>query len=564
MISLHILMRLLRAQHENGSWSNTSEVTSYGILALSSLSKLPWVQQLDTSRIVSTIERGKSFLHSKRSEWKTGQYLWIEKVTYGSSVLSEAYCLAAALVPIPSTAQAHLDTDTVHAFLVPERLLLGMRKTGNLLARTPLFAETAPWSLRAAEMQACFAMQALQRQPQHIFPRTATNEDKYMFIIPLALTACAEAHGCPVSLSVMYEMMVLSVLNFHVDEYMEGVVERHFAANLDAIRDVVKGIFREIHPGGHNQPNGSAGGLNGHNMKPTKPVRPDPAGLGESVAGRKRLRNGLPVPNGNTEAANQGERAVPTSEDVKSVLSRYVRHILHHPAVLSSPAQLQTQLVSELQSFLLAHITQAEDNHRLRTGRAPNNGNNNKSSSNGHLVTTGNSDDPIPSRAASQPPTPSRTFYNWVRSTSADHTSCPFSFVFFTCLVHASSSSSSASANNRQTCPLHNNYYYYYPSARTAYLAEDLCRHLATLCRMYNDLGSVRRDAEEGTLNSVDFPEFSVGKDLKAEGDDDEKKKKKKEKKKGRRSCCGLRSMRGRSWRWRWRSWRRSWEVRWG
>ena len=51
------------------------------------------------------------------------------------------------------------------------------------------------------------------------------------------------------------------------------------------------------------------------------------------------------------------------------------------------------------------------------------------------------------------------------------------------------------------------------------YFANDLCRHLATMCRMYNDYGSVRRDRVEDNLNSVDFAEFQ------AEGSADEAKK---------------------------------------
>lgn len=39
-------------------------------------------------------------------------------------------------------------------------------------------------------------------------------------------------------------------------------------------------------------------------------------------------------------------------------------------------------------------------------------------------------------------------------------------------------------------------------------MAEDLCRHLASMCRMYNDYACVARDHEEVNLNSTDFPEF--------------------------------------------------------
>lgn len=34
--------------------------------------------------------------------------------------------------------------------------------------------------------------------------------------------------------------------------------------------------------------------------------------------------------------------------------------------------------------------------------------------------------------------------------------------------------------------------------------------HLATMCRTYNDYGSIRRDMAEGNLNSADFPEFTT------------------------------------------------------
>jgi len=85
---------------------------------------------------------------------------------------------------------------------------------------------------------------------------------------------------------------------------------------------------------------------------------------------------------------------------------------------------------------------------------------------------------------------PRTTFFNWVRTTSADHTSCPYSFVFYLCLM--GSGSASLEMNIRQR-----------------YNLEDECRHLASMCRQCNDLGSVARDQYEGNLNSVNFPEFA-------------------------------------------------------
>lgn len=64
-----------------------------------------------------------------------------------------------------------------------------------------------------------------------------------------------------------------------------------------------------------------------------------------------------------------------------------------------------------------------------------------------------------------------------------------FSFIFYTCLISQPSSR-------------------LWASACTSFLAEDLCRNLASMCRMYNDYGSASRDTEEGNLNSMNFPEF--------------------------------------------------------
>ena len=156
--------------------------------------------------------------------------------------------------------------------LVADAVLLGIRKCGKFLASAPLLSKIEPPALRAAEMRACFAMRALQYQPPSIFPRTASDKDKYSFIIPLALTLCAEIHGHVASVSVLYEMMVLSILNFHVDEYMEGVVEKHFREDLDTIRHLVSQLFTEFRPGTHSCVANSDG-------KGTEATRQDSKGL---------------------------------------------------------------------------------------------------------------------------------------------------------------------------------------------------------------------------------------------------------------------------------------------
>jgi hypothetical protein len=42
------------------------------------------------------------------------------------------------------------------------------------------------------------------------------------------------------------------------------------------------------------------------------------------------------------------------------------------------------------------------------------------------------------------------------------------------------------------------------------YFGESSVRHMAVLCKQYNDFGSVTRDAEEDNLTSVDFAELGT------------------------------------------------------
>ena len=120
----------------------------------------------------------------------------------------------------------------------------------------------------------------------------------------------------------------------------------------------------------------------------------------------------------------------------------------------------------ELRMFLLSHLQQAANNNRFTTQRNVNN-----------------------LGAVFQ--SPRSSFYRWVQSTSSDHTSCPYSFVLYQCLL--------VEGLAGRDC---------FPSVQEKYVAEAMCRHLAVLCRMYNDYGSLRRDRDEKNLNSINFLDF--------------------------------------------------------
>lgn len=91
---LQCLCQLLQSQNPDGSWGSKGlrEESSYAIIALTNLDSLLSCQYFATA-ITWAIYRGRSFLR----ELAMGkvEYLWIEKVTYGSENLAETYVIAA-------------------------------------------------------------------------------------------------------------------------------------------------------------------------------------------------------------------------------------------------------------------------------------------------------------------------------------------------------------------------------------------------------------------------------------------------------------------------------------
>jgi len=95
IVSLYqVLVRTLMTQDSNGSWGTSScrEANAYATLTISKASILPFLGPIE-AHIGSAIEAAQAYLLSTNET--TPSYLWVEKVTYGSAVLTKAYVLAA-------------------------------------------------------------------------------------------------------------------------------------------------------------------------------------------------------------------------------------------------------------------------------------------------------------------------------------------------------------------------------------------------------------------------------------------------------------------------------------
>ncbi|KAI9847155.1 MAG: hypothetical protein M1837_003017 [Sclerophora amabilis] len=475
LISLYQdLIRTLQTQNADGSWGSrqSREETAYAILTISKACTLPFLDSLRPA-IDSSIQNGRQFLEMSPKD--KSDYLWVEKVTYGSAVLCESYVLAAL-----ETSYENLELSDKLSSLVdlPEA---SIAKFVKFYSNIPLFSSTASWKLRAALIEGYLFTPQIRKLRLDVFPRTGMEEDKYFEYIPFTWTACNNRNNTFLSTQSLKDMMIISFLNYQADEYMEAVVGRHFSGKTSSVVSMIDDIFFEIETKGNKRPQSPglpAASLdehttlrNAHAASNGKSQRLD--GQTNAVGNGNPITNGSSTSNGTTNGhlmtdAYEDEDQ-PSLKDVADVLSSFIRFVMHHPSVLAATPLDHARVKTELRTFLLAHMQQSEDNDRFSTQGLEDSSN---------LVFH----------------RPRTSFYRWVHSTSANHTSCPYSFAFYQCLLGGVEDTSSPRES--------------FPSTEEKYISEAMCRHLAVMCRMYNDYGSVARDRDEKNLNSINFPDF--------------------------------------------------------
>ncbi|KAI9649363.1 hypothetical protein NHQ30_001938 [Ciborinia camelliae] len=425
IILLQILHRTLHTQNINGSWGagDSCEVTAYGILTLIDATFFPWAGDLD-KQVLKAIRKGQVFLNEHRDNWDKITYTWVEKVSYGLSILSRTYCVAATYAAIK-----YPPTNSSQWKPLPKILDIPfdrVTKFTKFFSMIPLFTNESSWKLIASIMEGYLFLPRLRRIRLDIFPRQNMAEDKYLEYIPFTWTVCNNK-GVFLETDLIWDMMVISMLNYQADEFMKIGVGHHDSA-FDLIREVFSKTTSE-HDVSTSQENTSAS-------------------------------SGDIIPSSSDEGLNDD-----TTNDILTTLLRFKNYVLHHPSIQNASKTHLAHLSRQLEDFLIAHLSRSIDNSRF--AELP-----------GHDATTPMAF-PI-----------SISYWNWVRHVSAIHTSCPYFWDWISCRM--------ASAEKGDA----------FPTVLTKYLSAELGQHLAVMCRMYNDYGSLARDRAEKNLNSVNFPEF--------------------------------------------------------
>lgn len=445
VILLDILLKVLDSQEEDGSWSHQREPTAYAALALAALRRLPWAEAL-APEIQTRVNRGREYLLGSKDQWRHGDHIWIEKVAYSSSNLSLTYCLAATKAAESVERTGYLGQDVRDLLLSSPKMIKGFHKFFSAL---PTFSNEPSWRLELWVLQAFQFSRRLGRSGLDILTRKSTGESKYLAYIPFTWISIANGSR-RMSLSSQWEMMVCSLLNFQIDDFIEFSVTQEHTEVIQHLKCVVRRLC-------------TSGRLKTTVSEFSFEVKSAKRKLDEYHNGEKIGNGELSPPESEADEANR---------ELEDKLAQFVNHYLRHPSVVRSPTWMRIWLAQQLQNCVLAHLTHLQDCKEYAGASS------------------------LEHDQATKP----WTYFDWVHSTPADNTTAKFSFVFYLCLVLGERGDKLLGNSDKSK-----------PSYFPRYVAEDMCVHLAAMCRQQNDYGSLARDRAEGNLQSADFSDLYLG-----------------------------------------------------
>jgi hypothetical protein len=414
IVLFQILSRTLQQQNEDGSWGalGSREETAYAIITLSNVDSLPFVRPV-AAQIELAVSRGRKYLRSINALDNTPltpkDYIWAGKVSYGVQNVCHSYVLAAFNASIP---QFLLGSRVSSLVNIPSKKLSTFTK---FYTKLPMFAGIDTWKIKAWLIEGYLFLPDLEKMNFTVFDREGKERDKYFEYLPFSWTGPNGLENVHAGAQTLFDMMLISMVNYQVDEFFENIVARGDLFTIAQLRKNFNKLFAGFESGS---------------------VRPQSVGA----------MNGL-------EQSGEYDR------EIWHRLEGFLKYVLTYPRIQSASTNEKTILQLELKSYLLAHIQQCEDSIKLRRQK------------NQKVYAT-----------------PPSSYLKWVRGIASDHLSSQYAYAFLICLMSDGGD--------------------YLGNSEIKYIAQDCCTHISTICRMFNDYGSLERDRAESNLNSMAFPEF--------------------------------------------------------
>lgn len=324
-VLIQILNCTLFSQNMKGTWNSEdpSESDAYCLLTLLALDGLPLVALL-AMKLRSAIQTGRQALLLSESKWVKPQRIWVGKTMYGSCTLTESYCLAAMNAPFST----HRWEDNVEAIMGP--YTRNVLQLCRFFSSLPGYSTDPQWMILASVIEGFSYYPQLKDVKSEVFPHQDVAEDIYLEYIPCTWTIMNNRLGLFLEEKFLWDVMLISALNFQVDEYMESVAGQMAEGDLKALQRSIPELIACI----------ARKGTDDQEIKTSdKPQKKD-------------------------------SRSLPA---VEQVLGRYVTAVLLHRRVQEASSSDRSSLRTELQTFLGAHIEQLQDNtgfhHQISTSQ---------------------------------------------------------------------------------------------------------------------------------------------------------------------------------------------------
>lgn len=368
---IQILNRTLMSQSIAGFGASNQllEATAYAVLTLKTLASLPWLTRL-SKEVFCRIDQGRQLLWRCGSNWSTTQYLWVEKVTYGSPILSEAYYLA-AMFRTKQTRTWNRKVESLVPIVKKEET-----KITHLFCKLQCFQSESTWKISASILEALVFLPQLKCSSVKLLGGEQSAKNEYLSFIPCTWVAINNVQRLFLNTDLLWDMMVLTLRNFRVDEYMETTIAMLSESDLDEAKTVIQTLCDD--------------------WMAQRQIRTNDAGI--DPFDRSALSPSILVPSQDTRTSPPTDS--PSLSKIRATLVPYVDAILGHPQMACLSQQDHCALSKSLIVFLNSHIDQS-----------------------------------LVNAFASRKPHALPPFIHWLHNIAAPSVSASFSFTFLTCLL---------------------------------------------------------------------------------------------------------------------------------
>ena len=388
------LTKVLQSQNQDGSWGDGGcETTAYAVITLSKLYSLSSAPRIKL-QVAQAIETGRKFLVDNSRAFPEPDRVWKGKTESGNGAIYQAHILAALHAPLAQqqrgpTIETHFDIPLAKTTIQTK-----------YYARQAWLVDVPEWLLQASIIESHLLLPQIRDVRYAVFPSDSLAPDQYFESIPFAWTVANNSNKLSIGTEFMYQMMIVSMLDRQLEDYMENVVGKAFAGCLFEVEDIIYGIFYEL----------------------------------ELEDQDRCFCDSHPDDSARFSTAT-------TLSDVRSVLYRFISHILNHPYVLMASFQDQSQLRSELLSFLLSRVSQLSGEQNA--------------------------------------------------GSAVDKTAHPYTYAFLACLVGDQSSGKGVGLRRD-----------FLKTPEQQYLAADLCRHMSIISFMSSNVEQQQQKIEVSPVSA--------------------------------------------------------------